>query len=158
MTAGTIRPIAICLLRRGHEILVFRAHDPVDDLAYYRPLGGGILFGERSEDTVRRELREEIGAELERVSLVGVFENTFEMDGVPAHEIVFVYEAAFADRDLYRREMFEVTEESETLDGVWRDLDAFDMATAPLYPTGLLDLIRGASSRTAGPTRGTGTA
>jgi ADP-ribose pyrophosphatase YjhB (NUDIX family) len=158
MTSGAIRPIAICVIRRGLQILVFRAHDRFQDLTYYRPLGGGILFGEGSEDAVRRELREEIGAELESVSLVGVFENTFELEGVPSHEIVFVYEGAFADRDLYTRETFEVTEETETLEGVWRDLDAFDMATAPLFPTGLLDLLRGPIPRTADPGRGTGTA
>jgi ADP-ribose pyrophosphatase YjhB (NUDIX family) len=158
MTSGTIRPIAICVIRRGLQILVFRAHDQARGLTYYRPLGGGILFGERSEDAVRRELREEIGAELESVSFVAVFENRFELEDVPAHEIVFVYEAGLADRDPYTRETFEVTEESQTLEGVWHNLDTFDMATAPLYPTGLLDLLRERSPRTADPGRGTRTA
>lgn len=141
MTPGTIRPIAICVIRRGEEILVFEAHDAKEGLTYYRPLGGGLLFGEGSEDAVRRELGEEIGAELENVALLGVLENTFELEGVPAHEIVFVYEGTFADGSLYERDAFDVVEETERLVGVWRPVTSFDMSRTPLYPTGLLELI-----------------
>ena len=41
-----IRPIAICVLRRHDEILVIEGRDESRDLTFYRPLGGGIEFGE----------------------------------------------------------------------------------------------------------------
>ena len=72
-----IRPIAICVLRRGDEILVMEARDDSRDLTFYRPLGGGIEFGERSDVAVRRELLEEIDAELEELYLLTIFENLF---------------------------------------------------------------------------------
>ena len=137
-----IRPIAICVLRRGDAVLVFEARDETRDLTYYRPLGGGIEFGERSDDAVRRELREEIGAELDELRLLTVLENLFELEGRASHEIVFVYEATFADPDLYDRETFVVTEETGTLPGVWRPLADFDMTSSPLYPEGLLEYLR----------------
>ena len=112
--------------------------DESRDLTFYRPLGGGIEFGERSDVAVRRELLEEIGAELAELSLLTVIENLFEFEGEAWHEIVFVYEASFSDRGLYDRRTFVVTEESGTLPGIWRRLSDFDMASAPLYPDGLL--------------------
>jgi 8-oxo-dGTP pyrophosphatase MutT (NUDIX family) len=143
LTALVIRPVAICILRRDDEILVVEARDETEDLTFYRPLGGGIEFGERSDDAVRREFQEEIGAELDEPNLLTIFENLFEFEGKESHEIVFVYEATFADPDLYDRETFVVTEETGTLPGVWRPLADFDMTTTPLYPAGLLELLRG---------------
>ena len=142
MTQGVTRAVAICVVRRRDEILVFDAYDEVEHLSYHRPLGGGIAFREHSEEAVRRELQEEIGADLEDLHLIGVFENLFELEGVPSHEIVFVYEGRFADPRMYERETFTVDEESTTLRATWRRLDTFDMSTAPLYPDGLLELLR----------------
>jgi 8-oxo-dGTP pyrophosphatase MutT (NUDIX family) len=138
----TIRPIAICVIRRGDEILVVEARDEVDGLTFYRPLGGGIEFRERSDDAMRRELQEEIGAELDELQLLTILENVFEFEGKACHEIVFVYEASLADPDLYERETFILTEETGTLPGVWRCLTDFDMTSTPLYPEGLLEILR----------------
>ena len=142
MNAVLIRPIAICVLRRGDEILVMEARDESRNLTFYRPLGGGIEFGERSDVAVRRELLEEIGAELEELSLLTTFENLFEFEGEAWHEIVFVYEATLADPSLYDRRSFVVTEGTGTLPGIWRRLSDFDMASTPLYPDGLLAFLR----------------
>jgi 8-oxo-dGTP pyrophosphatase MutT (NUDIX family) len=91
---------------------------------------------------VRRELQEEVGAELDELRLLTILESLFEFEGKPSHEIVFVYEATFADPDLYDRETFVVSEETGTLPGIWRRLVDFDMASTPLYPEGLLDFLR----------------
>ena len=57
------------------------------------PWGGTIEFGERSEQTAIRELREEreeIGAEIKSLRLLGTLENIFTLDGNTGHEIVMV--------------------------------------------------------------------
>jgi ADP-ribose pyrophosphatase YjhB (NUDIX family) len=144
MSSGLIRPIAICVIRRADEILVFEGRDETGDLTFYRPLGSEIEFGERSEQAIRRELLEEIEAELADLRLLTVAENTFTFEGEPWHEVVFVFEARLADPALYERDTFIVREEGwADMPTLWRSIDSFDMTSAPLYPEGLLDLLRG---------------
>lgn len=66
-----IRSIAICLFRNGNRILVSEGYDSSNQYYFCRPLGGEIGFGERSQDALLREIREEIGAEVENLKLMG---------------------------------------------------------------------------------------
>jgi ADP-ribose pyrophosphatase YjhB (NUDIX family) len=79
-------------------------HDASKGETFYGPPGGGIEFGERAVDAVRRELREELAADVRDVTLVGVLENIFTYEDQPGHEIVFVFEARLVDASLYERE------------------------------------------------------
>ncbi len=85
MSPLMIRPISLAVIRHDDRILVFEGHDPSRDERFYRPLGGGIESGERAEDAVKRELREEVGAELINVRYIGTLENLFDLlDSHPA--------------------------------------------------------------------------
>jgi len=55
-----VRPLAICVVRRGDEILVSEGYDASKQQRYYRPLGGAIDFGETGQAAAARELQEEI--------------------------------------------------------------------------------------------------
>ena len=139
-----IRPKAVCVIRRGDEILVNDAYDSVKGERFYGPLGGGVEFGERAEDAVRREMREEIGVELEGVVLLGVLENIFVYEGCPGHEISFVFEARLTDRTLYEREELRGVEGELELVARWVPLRLFADGGPPLYPQGLYALLHGA--------------
>ena len=142
MSAPSIRAKAVCVVRRGDEILVNEAYDPTKGETFYGPLGGGVEFGERAAAAVRREMREEVGVELADVALLGVLENIFTYDGRPGHEIVFVFEARLADPALYGREAIEGDEEGLRFVARWVPLDRFAAAGAgPLYPEGLYELL-----------------
>ena len=64
MNEGRIRTIVLGIFLHEDRLLVFRGDDPARDVVFYRPLGGGVEFGERSADAFVREMREELGAEL----------------------------------------------------------------------------------------------
>jgi 8-oxo-dGTP pyrophosphatase MutT (NUDIX family) len=121
-----IRVIAICLFRRGSEILVTEGLDPATGRRYARPLGGGVELGETSEQTIVREIREEIGAEIRNLSLLGVLENLFELEGEQRHEVVFVYDGQFVDDSHYEMAEIPVLDDGWLTGAIWRPLDRFD--------------------------------
>jgi ADP-ribose pyrophosphatase YjhB (NUDIX family) len=135
-----IRVLALAVFRSGDRVLVGEGYDRVEDRKFYRPLGGAVEFGESCRDALAREIREELDAEIEGETLLGVLENRFVYRGEPGHEIVFLFEARLKDRSFYRRERIEVR---ETDWGVarWRSLGYFRRGRAPLYPEGLLELL-----------------
>jgi ADP-ribose pyrophosphatase YjhB (NUDIX family) len=139
--APAIRPIAICVFRRDGCILVGHARDVVKNEHYCRPPGGAIEFGERALEALRREIREELHTEIEAPELLGVLENTFQLEGKARHEIVFVFQARFVDPAFY--ELHEVPLYEPGWDGrlTWESLDGFRTSQWPLYPEGLRDLI-----------------
>jgi len=142
MKEGAIRPKAVCVVRRGAEFLVSGAVDSVKGERFYGPLGGGIEFGEHAADAVRREMMEELGAEIVDVRPLGVLENLFTYEGRPGHEIVFVFAARFADASLYGRDELRWTESDGTeWRAEWLPLDFFADGGPPLYPTGLRELL-----------------
>jgi clan AA aspartic protease len=138
--AAYIRPLALVLFRREDgAILVAPGFDPVKQQRFYRPLGGGIEFGERAEDAARREIREELGAEIDGLKLLGTFENIFTYLGQPGHELVWLYEAHFTDPAFCASDVIIADEEGTKFEVHWVQPDLFVRGEAPLYPDGLLE-------------------
>jgi len=139
-----IRPLAICVFRTRDCILVAESYDPVKDEHFYRPLGGGIEFGESSSETVCRELKEEIGVEVESESLryLGAVENIFNFNGKPGHEIVLIYDGNLKEQELYNQAVILGKEANgEDIRAVWKNIHEFGEGKAILYPTGLLEML-----------------
>ena len=139
-----IRPLAICLFRNKDRILVAEGYDPIKGETFYRPLGGGIEFGERSEETICRELMEEIGVELKQDTLkyLGAVENIFTFNGTPGHEIVLVYDGALEDSRLYDQSVIlGIEANGEEIRAMWKNVDAFGVGKSTLYPVGLLEML-----------------
>jgi len=138
-----VRPLAICVFSKDDRILVAEGFDPVKGQTFYRPLGGGIEFGERSEDTVRRELREEINVEVGELFYLGTVENIFTFNGDPGHEIVMVYDGVLIDSGLYGQAVIEGNEADigEMFTAVWKSLADFESGKSILYPDGLIELL-----------------
>jgi 8-oxo-dGTP pyrophosphatase MutT (NUDIX family) len=139
-----IRPLAICLFCNKDRILVAEGYDPIKGETFYRPLGGGIEFGERSEETICRELMEEIGVELKQNTLkyLGTVENIFTFNGTPGHEIVLVYDGWLDDSGLYDQDVIIGKEANgEEIRAVWKNLDEFGAGKSILYPEGLVEML-----------------
>ena len=138
-----IRPLAICLFSHNEKILVSEEYDPSKDETFYRPLGGGIEFGERSQETIHRELKEEIGAEVEALIYLGTLENIYVFNEEPGHEIVQVYDGTLKETGLYEQTVISGYEAEVNLSMkvLWKSLDEFGPGKSLLYPVGLLELL-----------------
>lgn len=155
LKGGVIRPLALCVIRRGDAMLVFEGHDRVKGTTFYRPLGGGIEFGERGHETVAREFREELDAAVVHLRYLGLLENIFRFEDTAGHEIALIYEGEFADASLYDRDEMVAHEPGDLSWRVlWLPLAEARAGRALLYPDGLLELLDHAPPRNA-PAAGT---
>lgn len=139
-----IRPIAICVFLMNNKILVAEGYDPVKDEHFYRPLGGGIEFGESSQKTICRELMEELNLEVDGDSLryLGTLENIFIFNGAPGHEIVLIYDGRLKESGVYEQAViFGKEANGEDIRAVWKDVDEFSDGKSLLYPTGLFEML-----------------
>ncbi|MEO8356922.1 MAG: NUDIX domain-containing protein [Chloroflexota bacterium] len=139
-----IRPIAICVFGNNDRILVAEGYDPVKDEYFYRPMGGGIEFGETSAETICREMMEEINVEVEKDSLryLGALENIFQFNGTAGHEIVMIFDGVLKVSGLYEQAVIVGKEaDGQDICAVWKRLDEFGIGKSILYPTGLLDML-----------------
>ena len=138
-----IRPTSICLFRNGAKILVSECLDSEKQDYFCRPLGGGIEFGESSQEAMLREISEEIGTEVENLNLIKVIENIFTYEGKQGHEIVFVYDAEFVDKSWYEKEELTCYESSidTKFTAKWVSLAEMKNKNIRLVPDGLANLL-----------------
>ena len=142
MNPQQIRVITICIIRKGDSILVFEGYDHVKDQTFYRPLGGGIDFGEPSLDALQREFQEEIGAILTNLYYFRTLENIFTCYGETGHEIVIIYKGEFADKTFYDKSVIIGQEDNgDAFKAIWMPIKDFQDGRFPLYPDGLLELL-----------------
>ncbi|ASK63814.1 DNA mismatch repair protein MutT [Virgibacillus phasianinus] len=142
MRKGIIRPLVICIFQKDNSILVAEGYDSVKKNYFYRPIGGGIEFGETSSAALAREIEEEVGAAIDHLEYIGTVENLFKFNGETGHEIVFVYDAKFVDTGLYEKGSFIGKEDNgATYKAMWKPLTEFGKGKLRLVPDALLNLI-----------------
>lgn len=120
---GKIRGLSVALIKKGNKFLVAPGHDKAKGTDFYRLFGGGIEFGETSLEAVKREILEELNAELENLKLLEVVENIFTYNNQAGHEIAFIYAAEFVDKKLYEQESFKIIEGGEEFEAIWVEIN-----------------------------------
>lgn len=131
---SAIRLVALALVERDGRWLFARSQDPATGEEFYRPLGGGIDFGERSDVALQRELREELHFEIKNMQFVTVIENQFTYNLQPNHEVALLYTADFVEDAPYKKETLPKYD-GYSKEAVWLTRDQLDVVT--LYPKGI---------------------
>ncbi len=86
--------VCFCHDGTGQYLVSKRSQLARDEKGAWEPGAGAVHFGERLEDAVRREMREEYGVTLQDLEYLG-FRDSHRVlpDGRPTHWIVFDYRA-----------------------------------------------------------------
>ena len=133
MREGTIRPLAVCIVKNQDKLLVSGGYDFKKDEVFYRLLGGGIEFGETGEEAIEREFQEELATDLENVKHLVTLENIFTYNGKPGHEIVFVFVGDLTRKDLYQKDNIKILDNKEGK-ASWQKIGDFKEKKLILYP------------------------
>ena len=89
--------------------------------------GGRIEIGESSEETVKREIQEELGKKIKIEKYLTTIENFFELEGKKYHEIYFLYKAEFENEEDKKIDYkMQNKEGKDYLQYHWLDLDKID--------------------------------
>lgn len=108
---------------------------------HYALVGGRVKIGENSEETVKREVLEEMGKEIEITGYVSTIENFFEMKGAKYHEILFVHRADFKnEEDKKIKDTIKNIEGEDYLKYEWLDLDKIE--EYPLKPGIIKEVLK----------------
>lgn len=127
-----IRPIALGLTIKNNKLLVSEGFDKVKNETFYRCLGGGIEFLEKSEEALKREFLEEINVDITVKDFLGISENIFTYQGKKAHELILFYSIEIPDKN-YQEEYKVIDDHGETI-AKWIDIDEFKNKNKILYP------------------------
>ena len=128
---------AACIIKHNNKVLLHKS----DAKDHYCLIGGRVELGENSENTIRREIKEELGKEIDIIGYVSTIENFFKFEGSKYHEYMFVYEAEFRDeKDRLIEETLSNIEGNDYLKYYWVDLKEID--NVDIKPKVIKDILK----------------
>ena len=83
------------IMIHNNKVLV---HKNINKDHYCLP-GGRIEIGENSEQTIKREIKEELGKQVNIIGYVSTIENLFKMENKKYYEIFFVHRIEFENEE-----------------------------------------------------------
>jgi ADP-ribose pyrophosphatase YjhB (NUDIX family) len=130
---NNIRPNALVIIQKNNQLLAQKGLDKNTGKVFYRLLGGGIEFGESSNETLRREIKEELNATISNEKLLCVIENVFEFNSKKGHEITFIYSGDLLEENLYNQKTIKISDKADE-HAEWVPVDRIKSGNAILYP------------------------
>ncbi len=127
-----IRPIVLGLAISNNKLLVGEGFDNVKNETFYRCLGGGIEFLEKSTDALKREFQEEINTNIVVNNFLGISENIFSYKGKNAHELILFYSIEIPDE--YYKEEYIINDDCGKYKAKWIEINEFKSGDKILYP------------------------
>lgn len=108
---------------------------------HYALIGGRVEIGENSADTIKREIKEEIGKEIEITGYIATVENFFKMKGKKYHEIMFVHKIEFInEEDKKIEDTLKNVEGKDYLQYEWLDIEKIDKY--PILPSIVKEILK----------------
>ena len=84
---------------------------------------------------MRREIREELGCDIENLELLDVIENIFEFEGQKGHEITFMFKGRVSDKSIEKKDAIHIQESDYEYTAYWISIKDVLEGKVILYPT-----------------------
>ena len=108
---------------------------------HYALIGGRVEIEEKSEETIKREIKEELGKDIKITEYISTIENFFEIKGSKYHEIMFVYGIEFINEEDKKIDyVMKNIEGKDYLQYEWIELDRIEEYT--LLPKVLKEVLK----------------
>ena len=103
--------------------------------------GGRVKIGEKTNLTIKREVKEEMGLDIEiqKLQIKKVFENFFEYNLEKVHEIYFVYEYILSKNEFLNFNKIKDNKDNNTT--FFEFINKKDLKDVNLLPTVLLEIM-----------------
>lgn len=125
------------IIKQLNKFLIMR----VDKTSYYHIPGGHIEIGEDSEQAIIREIKEEIGCDVQKASLFVIQENFWTRDNRKCHGIEFYY--MIKPKQQLEMKNYETIEndkgEERLLEFKW--VTSKELKNIDLRPTNIRDML-----------------
>lgn len=125
------------IIKKEDKFLIMR----VNKTSYYHIPGGHIEIGEDSEQAVIREIKEEIGCDIEKLKLFAIQENFWKRNNKECHGIEFYYIVEPKQKlQMEDHEKIEIDKgEEKLLEFKWATLE--ELKDIDLKPVNIRDMI-----------------
>ena len=134
-----IRVIASVAIQRGKKILLINEQEEPYNGLWVLPQGY-VKQGETVNDAAKREVREELGVEVELDSLVGIYDDFIPDGSMVMHYVMVVYRGAIMESE-------EPRPTTEAIDSAWVDLSKGLPNVPPVVRRMMHDVARGGGKR-----------
>ncbi len=132
--------LAATAIIRDAKILLVREEAEPYNRRWVLPQGY-VKNNETLSDAARREVREELGVEVDILNLVGIYEDFKQEEGQPIlHYVIVCFLARISDRE-------EVKATSEVIDSLWIDPDSNRSGSPMIIQRMLRDVSKVAKKR-----------
>lgn len=136
-----IRFLVLGLIKERDRVFLSEGYDATKEEYFYRALGGGIEFGETSDEALKREFKEELNTEVTNIQYLTCLESLFSFNGQLGHEIIQLYQCDFADPEFYKIEEITFNEGKRQKVARWVDLEKCRSGELKVVPEVMIEYL-----------------
>ena len=134
MQKQTISVKVMCLIQHENKLLVNKGYDSVKDEVFYRLVGGKVEFAEKMEETIKREIKEELDCGVKDIDYITAKEEIFTYEGETGHEVNFLFKVSLDNKEIFKKEVIP-NPDSEDFPAVWLPISDILEKKVALYPS-----------------------
>lgn len=133
-----LRTTVKCLIKKNDKYLLL--HEYMEATPYLHLPGGGMDFLESFEDSIRREISEELKAEVKSYKQITALSNVFEYRGSVGHEVSIIFEVELEEQQ-HLIEGYEMKSDATPSKVMWLSKEEIEAGPILFYPESMIPYL-----------------